>query len=402
LVCLPDGSTEGAHPRSPAGGGGAGRFTSRLPAGKEMVIAYHPQTGVKQATQEEGWWERRKKDLDGLECLAEARARFIIYLPGDVLTETGHSLKEMGQGLIEGLKDMVKLLLKTTLVGALLVGGVAGAVSGGTLAVPGAVVGGELGLDVGMAWLWIQGLKFLAEYLISKLGDVNRLLEAGVKAAWAVRGKKDPERAAGIDAAARLFSKAEAIMLRLLLEAIIIAMVTKGVGKVAGRLKNSGLGKKFGEWVESNHQKLIDDPKLNPDKRMSTRSDGGATGKNESKQSEPQSNKPAAPVANKIKVSPKRRAHILDGDATGGGHGAGRKIPGKSEFPSSLTDDQVISGMESIANNPANYPGGKIPTGGRVKISGDINRVRTTVIVEPAGEGVITGWPEGVPRNPMP
>jgi hypothetical protein len=91
----------------------------------------------------------------------------------------------------------------------------------------------------------------------------------------------------------------------------------------------------------------------------------------------------------------------LDGDATGGGHGPGRGISGKSEFPATLTDDEVIAGIEAIANDPARYPGGLIPaTGGRLTIAGAIKGVRTTVIVDPSAVEVITAWPEGVPRNP--
>jgi hypothetical protein len=102
-----------------------------------------------------------------------------------------------------------------------------------------------------------------------------------------------------------------------------------------------------------------------------------------------------------IKVSAARRRHILDGDATGGGHGPGRKISGKSEFPATLSDDDVIAGIEAIANDPASYPGRAIPTaGGRFKITGDIQGVKTTVIVAPAAGEVITAWPEGTPRNP--
>jgi hypothetical protein len=102
-----------------------------------------------------------------------------------------------------------------------------------------------------------------------------------------------------------------------------------------------------------------------------------------------------------IQVSPARRLHILDGDATGGGHGSGRGISGKSEFPATLTDDEVIAGVEIIANDGAGYPGGVIPTGpGRFKIAGQIKTVKTIVIVEPAAGAIITAWPEGVPRNP--
>jgi hypothetical protein len=102
-----------------------------------------------------------------------------------------------------------------------------------------------------------------------------------------------------------------------------------------------------------------------------------------------------------IKVSSTRRVHILDGDATGGGHGPGRKIPGKSEFPQTLTDDEIIAGVESIANDPTSYPGIVVPTGpGRYKLSGSIKGVKTTVIAEPITGEVISAWPEGMSRNP--
>ena len=91
----------------------------------------------------------------------------------------------------------------------------------------------------------------------------------------------------------------------------------------------------------------------------------------------------------------------MDGDATGGGHGSGRRISGKSEFPAALSEDEIIVGVEAIANDPASYPGGMTPAGaGRFKVSGDIKGIRTTVIVDPSAGEVITAWPEGVPRNP--
>jgi hypothetical protein len=74
-----------------------------------------------------------------------------------------------------------------------------------------------------------------------------------------------------------------------------------------------------------------------------------------------------------IMVSAARRRHILDGDATGGGHGPGRRISGKSEFPATLLDNEIIAGIEAIATDPASYPGGVIPTmAGRHKIAGGI------------------------------
>lgn len=102
-----------------------------------------------------------------------------------------------------------------------------------------------------------------------------------------------------------------------------------------------------------------------------------------------------------IRVSPQRRIHILDGDATGGGHGPGRGISGKSEFPSSLSDDQIVSGIEKIANDPGNYTGGIIPKGGkRVLLVGFINGIMTRVVIEPARQEVITAYPLNVSPNP--
>lgn len=102
-----------------------------------------------------------------------------------------------------------------------------------------------------------------------------------------------------------------------------------------------------------------------------------------------------------IRVSASRRRHILDGDATGGGHGPGRNVSGKSEFPATFTDDEIIAGVETIANDSTRYPGGTIPTGtGRYRIFGDIKGVKTTVIVDVAARDVITAWPEGIARNP--
>jgi hypothetical protein len=102
-----------------------------------------------------------------------------------------------------------------------------------------------------------------------------------------------------------------------------------------------------------------------------------------------------------MRVTPARRIHILDGDATGGGHGPGRKISGKSEFPGNLTDDEIINGVTDIANNPANYPGGVIPSAGnRIKILGNIKGTNTTVIVDPVRKEVVTAYPHGITPNP--
>jgi len=82
-----------------------------------------------------------------------------------------------------------------------------------------------------------------------------------------------------------------------------------------------------------------------------------------------------------IQVPPDRRTHILDGDVTGGGHGPGRGVSGKSEFPATITDDEIITGITAIANDPANYPSGSIPSmGRRVRIVGTIRGITSAVL----------------------
>ena len=107
-----------------------------------------------------------------------------------------------------------------------------------------------------------------------------------------------------------------------------------------------------------------------------------------------------------IRVSAKRRRHILDGDRSGGGHGPGRGTPGKSEFPGWMTDDDVIEHVERIANDPNAYPGRTIPVGrDRYEADGTATGprselLRIRVVVEPRGEGVVTAYPTNVRRNP--
>lgn len=101
------------------------------------------------------------------------------------------------------------------------------------------------------------------------------------------------------------------------------------------------------------------------------------------------------------RISPKRKIHILDGDATGGGHGPGRGIPGKSEFPSRWSDRKVLRYISDIIKDPNSRwirQPGKPPF--RWRIEGTRERINIRVIVEPQGEGVITAFPTNRPRNP--
>ena len=53
----------------------------------------------------------------------------------------------------------------------------------------------------------------------------------------------------------------------------------------------------------------------------------------------------------------KGQQHILEGGATGGGHGPGRGVPGKSEFPRSWSDGRVLNEVSDIATDPLKQQG---------------------------------------------
>lgn len=113
------------------------------------------------------------------------------------------------------------------------------------------------------------------------------------------------------------------------------------------------------------------------------------------------SNIPKGVNVNKLsRISTERKRHILDGDATGGGHGAGRNIPGKSEFPARWSDRQVFKYISDIIKDPNSRwirQPGRPPI--RWRIEGTRDGVNIRVIVEPQAQGVITAFPTNRPRN---
>ena len=126
-----------------------------------------------------------------------------------------------------------------------------------------------------------------------------------------------------------------------------------------------------------------------------------------------------APAAsNKYAVSEERRVHILEGDPPGTGHGPNRgQVQGA--FPDTWTDDQAIAAIERVANSPnstwkqttgpgfGDAPvtvGGPSPTAPsqtnnghpvRFSVRGQDHGLNIEVIVEPGGEGIITGYNKG-------
>ena len=96
-------------------------------------------------------------------------------------------------------------------------------------------------------------------------------------------------------------------------------------------------------------------------------------------------------------ASPQRRRHILDGDATGGGHRPGTGNPGKSEFPVGWSDDRIMHEISDVATDPSLTP--RPGRGGRTIVEGTRDGIDIRVIQEANGD-IVTGYPTNVPRNP--
>jgi Bacterial EndoU nuclease len=89
-------------------------------------------------------------------------------------------------------------------------------------------------------------------------------------------------------------------------------------------------------------------------------------------------------------VSAAARVHILAGDIRGGGHRFGTSR-GKSEFPQSWSDDDIIAAIEDVANDPASV---RLPgRGGRIILIGMRKSVSITVVANPESGFIVTGFP---------
>jgi RHS repeat-associated protein len=99
-------------------------------------------------------------------------------------------------------------------------------------------------------------------------------------------------------------------------------------------------------------------------------------------------------------TTPDVRQHILDGEVRSdgsysGGHRAGTGFPGKSEFPSSWSDDQIIHNISDVATDPASNTTSR---GGATIAQGTRDGIDIEVVIR--GGQIKTGYPTNVPRNP--
>ena len=106
-------------------------------------------------------------------------------------------------------------------------------------------------------------------------------------------------------------------------------------------------------------------------------------------------------------ASPERTRHILYGDGTGGGHkfGFSRLFSGKTKFPATWSEEKIMTAVSDIATDPSlawkqltGVKGTWYTRSGRsarFSVDGVRNNVPIRVIIEPAGEGIITAHPIG-------
>ncbi|RSK32082.1 hypothetical protein EJA01_12660 [Rhodovulum iodosum] len=100
-----------------------------------------------------------------------------------------------------------------------------------------------------------------------------------------------------------------------------------------------------------------------------------------------------------VSIPEDRARHILDGEGRSGGHRYGTGIPGKTEFPATWSDNDILEAIRQVAgtgtvDRPAHRDGDLV-------VVGEVNGVTIEVVVQPNGE-VRTGYPlsgPGVRRN---
>ncbi|MBA3676737.1 MAG: EndoU domain-containing protein [Sphingosinicella sp.] len=106
-------------------------------------------------------------------------------------------------------------------------------------------------------------------------------------------------------------------------------------------------------------------------------------------------NGPADGDQNDDLTDDKGKDHILNGDETGGGHRAGTGRPGKSEFPSTWSDQDILEAISDVATDPT---ADRKVEGGR-NISEDTRNGVDIRTVDDGGR-IVTGYGTNLPRNP--
>jgi hypothetical protein len=108
------------------------------------------------------------------------------------------------------------------------------------------------------------------------------------------------------------------------------------------------------------------------------------------------------PEPQDVTLSPEDRGHILTGDGQGGGgHRPGTRIPEKTEFPATWSDDRIARAAREGAQHPDKPPEYEDDTGNWRCEHTDADGVTTEVIVDADGR-IVTAYPvagPGVTKN---
>lgn len=106
------------------------------------------------------------------------------------------------------------------------------------------------------------------------------------------------------------------------------------------------------------------------------------------------------PPLDALRIPPERAIHILDGDATGGGHRYGVGVPGKTEFPANWDDAKIIDKILSVARAPDSA---NLQRNGRWLAEGVRDQIAIAVIITTDGR-IWSAYPlpgsPGVRQNP--
>ena len=106
------------------------------------------------------------------------------------------------------------------------------------------------------------------------------------------------------------------------------------------------------------------------------------------------------PPLDALRIPPERVTHILDGDATGGGHRYGVGAPGKTEFPANWDEGKIIDSILSVARSPDSAI---LQRNGRWLVEGVHDQVGLAVVITTDGR-IWSAYPlpgsPGVRQNP--
>ena len=145
-----------------------------------------------------------------------------------------------------GFKQALKVYAWSIGSGAVLFGIIGAVLGEGAGALPGAIIGAKIGAAVGSAILFVQGLAFLAEYVLAHLEEAREHFQAGFKIAWEACGQSPPPN----DMAAREFGQGMADLVNLVLQAAVAWVLKKGLKAGLEELNKSKAGRALAPYAK--------------------------------------------------------------------------------------------------------------------------------------------------------